>query len=327
MTQAISAAMILFSILVPQKGWFTPAQPINVAVKSDQDVTLVLTDFVGKPIEAKGSADVSANQSVDVKMLFPSTQNPGTYVLFATPKGDKAPPAGPPRNFLGTPLVIEALSDHRRDAPPGTIVTHVVPLQYAVMTTEAGPLKEIFYYDVAPHTVDSFLDLSASGFFDGIVFHRIVPGFVIQGGDPTGSGLGGPGYHIDAEFNDRPHQEGVLSMARNGDPNEDASSGIMPRPQFANSAGSQFFVCLDYQQTRQLDHRYTAFGKVIEGMDAVKKIAAGKIADPSRGMPEKPVSIVKVEVLPVTPKDNPYIDLMGGTPTTAPPGGGASTGN
>ena len=97
---------------------------------------------------------------------------------------------------------------------------------------------------------------------------------------------------IGAEFNDHPHLEGVLSMARAQDP---------------NSAGSQFFVCLNYAQTQQLDHQYTAFGKVVEGMDAVKSIAAAKIDGET---PEHPVSITKVEIFPVTAAKDPYTAIM-----------------
>ena len=122
------------------------------------------------------------------------------------------------------------------------VVTHVLPLQYAVMTTESGPLTEVFYYDAAPHTVDNFLTLASGGYYDGLIFHRVVPGFVIQGGDPLGGdadpqkrGTGGPGYTIIAEFSDKPHSEGVLSMARASDPNNAAGANsssvwITPTP-------------------------------------------------------------------------------------------------
>src|SRR5205823_5018137 len=156
----------------------------------------------------------------------------GTYVLFELPKGstDTA-------KFVGTPLVIEVKKDKQRGAPEGPMVVKMLPLQYALMQTDQGAITMAFYYDVAPHTVDNFLTLSAEGYYDGLTFHRIIPGFVLQGGDPRGDGSGGPGYSITAEFNDRPHTEGVLSMARKGDPNE--ASGGMPRSEFANSAGSQ----------------------------------------------------------------------------------------
>jgi peptidyl-prolyl cis-trans isomerase B (cyclophilin B) len=212
-----------------------------------------------------------------------------------------------PKDFVGVPIVIEVIQEHEEDGPE---VIRVVPLNYAVMTTQAGAMKCIFYYDSAPHTVDSFLSLSAEGFFDGLTFHRVVPDFVIQGGDPMGTGTGGPGYHIDAEFNNRPHVAGVLSMARNGDPNEDPQQGIMPRAQYANSAGSQFFVCLDYRNTQQLDRRYTAFGQVYDGLDVAQKIGQSPIANPDNGTPRTPTVIENIRVFPVTSSDNPYNVLL-----------------
>jgi peptidyl-prolyl cis-trans isomerase B (cyclophilin B) len=291
MTATFTMITVLFSVLMPQKMWYAPAQPLNFTIKSDKDATLELTDFSGKVIAAKGSADVSAGQTVDVKSVFPDTANPGTFVLYAVPKG--AATAGPPKDFLGTPAVIEVLSDSQQN-PQATVVTHVVPLQYVVMNTDDGAMTEVFYYDSAPHTVANFLDLAAGGFYDGLTFHRVAPGFVIQGGDPLGNGSGGPGYSVGAEFNNRPHQEGVLSMARASDP---------------NSAGSQFFICLDYTNTQQLDHQYTAFGKVVAGMEAVKKIAS---APGSGEKPDHPAAMTTVQVLPVTAANNPYAAMMAG---------------
>lgn len=126
-----------------------------------------------------------------------------------------------------------------------------------------GIIKLELYPEVAPNTVNNFISLVKSGFYDGLTFHRIVPGFVIQGGDPDGSGSGGPGYAIKGEFIDNgvnntlKHTTGVLSMARTGDP---------------DSAGSQFFIMLADQPS--LDGQYAAFGKVTEGMDVVNGIAA-----------------------------------------------------
>ncbi len=165
-----------------------------------------------------------------------------------------------------------------------------------------------FFYDVAPNTTANFVDLASAGYYDGLTFHRIVPGFVIQTGDPRGDGSGGPGYSIDAEFSDRPHEAGVLSMARSGDPNE--ASGAPPRAEFANSAGSQFFICLDYNTTKQLDRRYTGFGRVIEGMDVVKQLGAAPIADERSGRPQTPPVIQRVEIKPVTAQANPYATLQ-----------------
>ena len=132
----------------------------------------------------------------------------------------------------------------------------------AVIETVHGTIKLEFFDDLAPGHVKNFKDLAGKGFYDGTTFHRVVPGFMIQGGDPnskTGNrsshGSGGPGYTIDAEFNDVKHERGVLSMARSGEP---------------NSAGSQFFICV--KDAFFLDGQYTAFGRVIEGMDVADKI-------------------------------------------------------
>ena len=284
---ALSVFAALFSVLVPTKMWFAPSQPDNIEIKSKGDVTLVLTDFAGKQMEAKGSAEAGPDKTVDVKTIFPALSTVGTYVLYAVPKGKSLP------EFEGTPLVIEVRADKNGGNQP--MVTKVEPLRYAVMQTNQGPLTMIFYYDVAPITVDSFLRLSEQGYYDGLTFHRIVPGFVIQGGDPEGNGRGGPGYNLEAEFNDRPHEAGVLSMARATDP---------------NSAGSQFFVCLDYTNTKHLDHQYTAFGKVVDGMNAVNKIAAAQLGDPQNGTPKDPQVIESVRVKPVTANQDPYADMM-----------------
>lgn len=125
------------------------------------------------------------------------------------------------------------------------------------MTTSEGELTLELWNDVAPGHAENFTKLVNEGFYDGLNFHRIIPGFMIQGGCPKGDGTGGPGWHVKAEFNDREHQPGVLSMARSQDP---------------DSAGSQFFICLTRQNCQHLDGQYTAFGKIVEGMDVVETI-------------------------------------------------------
>ena len=264
MAATVPVLMTLFSILIPLKTWFAPNQPLEVKNASDSAIVLTLTTFSGQTIEAGKAATVEAGKSVDAKAAFPQLATPGTYILYAVPSGKALP------EFVGTPLVIGVREDKRDGAQGGPIVTKVEPLRYAVATTAKGPMTMVFYYDVAPNTADSFLTLASGGYFDGLTFHRIIPGFVIQGGDPRGDGTGGPGYSIAPEFNDRPHVAGALSMARQGDPSE--SPGVMPRYEFAASAGSQFFVCLDYAKTQQLDKRYTGFGKVIDGMAVVDAI-------------------------------------------------------
>lgn len=148
------------------------------------------------------------------------------------------------------------------------------------LQTSKGDVTLELWDDVAPKHAANFLKLVDDGFYDGLTFHRIIPGFMIQGGCPKGDGTGGPGWHVDAEFNDRKHEPGVLSAARSSDP---------------NSAGSQFFVCLTRENCQHLDGQYTAFGKVTDGMDAVESIAATPLADERSGQPKDAPTITKAQ--------------------------------
>lgn len=167
--------------------------------------------------------------------------------------------------------------------------------EVAVLKTSDGEMVVEFWSDVAPKTVENFKKLAKEGFYDGTAFHRIIKGFMIQGGDPntkdlnkeSSYGTGGPGYKIPAEFNDRPHVRGVLSMARSSDP---------------NSAGSQFFVCLGTASS--LDHQYTAFGKVIKGLDVLDKIGSTQVTRSAAGEASKPTSRVSLESVKVVPADS-----------------------
>lgn len=137
------------------------------------------------------------------------------------------------------------------------------------VTSKGQPLGEIvlkFFHNVAPGHVKNFMDLAKKGFYNGTTFHRVIPGFMIQGGDPNSKnadrashGTGGPGYRIKAEFNSTPHKRGILSMARANDP---------------DSAGSQFFICV--ADANFLDWQYTAFGEVVSGMDVADKVVSVK---------------------------------------------------
>lgn len=287
--QLIAALFMMVSVITPTRTWYPPTMPMTVEVKSEGEAKLVLTDFTGKVIDPKSSTQFNGTKTVDLKGIWPVLADPGTFVLYVTPK-DK-----PLAQFEGTPLLIEVRSDHQPGLPPVADVTHIGPLEYAVMTTDQGAMTMIFYYDVAPITVSSFLNLSRTGYYDGLTFHRIIPSFVLQGGDPKGDGSGGPGYNVQAEFSDRPHVEGVLSMARATDP---------------NSAGSQFFICLDYSRTKHLDNKYTAFGMVVSGTDTMKRLAATPLSDPEAGHPAKAPVIQKVEVKPVTAAENPYAEML-----------------
>ncbi len=167
--------------------------------------------------------------------------------------------------------------------------------EVAVLKTTDGEMVVEFWPDVAPKTVENFKKLAREGFYDGTAFHRIIKGFMIQGGDPntkdlakeSSYGTGGPGFKIPAEFNDRPHLRGVLSMARSADP---------------NSAGSQFFVCLGTASS--LDHQYTAFGKVIKGLDVLDKIGATPVTRSPMGEASKPTTRVALESVKIVPADS-----------------------
>ena len=152
-----------------------------------------------------------------------------------------------------------------------------------ITMTNGDVMKAELYPEIAPNTVNNFISLVQKGFYDGLIFHRVISGFMIQGGDPQGTGMGGPGYSIKGEFamngvrNDLKHTRGVLSMARS----------MMP-----NSAGSQFFIM--HADAPHLDGQYAAFGKVVEGLDVVDKIASVRT-----GWQDKPVEEQKIQSMTV----------------------------
>jgi peptidyl-prolyl cis-trans isomerase B (cyclophilin B) len=165
----------------------------------------------------------------------------------------------------------------------------------AVIKTSEGDMVVQFWTDAAPNTVENFKKLARSGFYDGTIFHRVVKGFMIQGGDPNSKdpgkessyGQGGPGYKIKAEFNDRSHERGVISMARSSDP---------------DSAGSQFFICL--ASVSRLDHQYTTFGKLIKGGDVLAKIGDTPVTRSSSGENSKPTKRVVIESIKIVSADS-----------------------
>jgi peptidyl-prolyl cis-trans isomerase B (cyclophilin B) len=167
--------------------------------------------------------------------------------------------------------------------------------EVAVIKTSEGEMVVEFWKDAAPNTIENFKKLARSGFFDGTTFHRIVKGFMIQGGDPNTKdpakensyGTGGPGYKIKAEFNDHSHDRGVISMARETDP---------------DSAGSQFFICLG--NVRRLDHQYTTFGKLIKGDDVLGKIGSTPVGRNSSGEMSKPTKRITIESIKIVPADS-----------------------
>ena len=167
--------------------------------------------------------------------------------------------------------------------------------EVAVFKTSEGEMVAEFWTDVAPKTVENFKKLAKSGFYDGTAFHRILKGFMAQGGDPLTKdpskeamwGTGDPGYKINAEFSQKKHERGVLSMARSQDP---------------NSAGSQFFIC--FGPATSLDGKYTAFGKIIKGDAVLDKLANVPVARSASGENSKPVKRVALESVKIVPADS-----------------------
>ena len=167
--------------------------------------------------------------------------------------------------------------------------------EVAVIKTNEGEMVIEFWSDAAPKTVENFKKLARSGFYDGTTFHRIVKGFMIQGGDPNSKdpakensyGQGGPGYKIKAEFNNHSHERGVISMARGPDP---------------DSAGSQFFIC--FAPVPRLDGQYTTFGKLIKGDDVLEKIGGTPVTRNSSGEMSKPTKRVVVESIKIVPANS-----------------------
>ena len=157
---------------------------------------------------------------------------------------------------------------------------------FTITMENGGVIKGELYPEIAPQSVYNFIDLANKGFYDGLIFHRVIAGFMIQGGDPTGTGMGGPGYSIKGEFymngfdNNLKHKRGVLSMARSMNP---------------NSAGSQFFIM--HEDAPHLDKQYAAFGKVTEGMEVVDQIANTKVDYNDRPLEEQKMASIRVDTL------------------------------
>src|SRR5438874_7486903 len=166
--------------------------------------------------------------------------------------------------------------------------------EVAVIKTSEGDMVVQFWTDAAPNTVENFKKLARQRFYDGTIFHRIVKGFMIQGGDPNSKdpakensyGQGGPGYNLKAELNDHSHDRGVISMARGSDP---------------DSAGSQFFICL--APVHRLDHQYTTFGKLIKGENVLEKLGDITVTKNSTGEPSKPTKRVVIESIKIGPAE------------------------
>jgi peptidyl-prolyl cis-trans isomerase B (cyclophilin B) len=191
--------------------------------------------------------------------------------------------------LLGASAPFASLAADSTNAPPPPAKAPAQDKEVAVIKTTEGDMVVEFWTDAAPATIANFKKLANAKFYDGTCFHRVIKGFMIQGGDPNSKdaskedqwGMGGPGYQIKAEFNDHPHVRGVLSMARSASP---------------DSAGSQFFIC--HGNPSFLDHNYTTFGKLIKGDDVLERIGATPTHPPDR--PDKRMGITSITIVPAS---------------------------
>lgn len=194
--------------------------------------------------------------------------------------------------LLATGTFAQEKKEEEKKSEPASATANEV----AVIKTSMGEMTVEFWPDVAPKTVENFKKLAKQGFYDGTAFHRIIKGFMIQGGDPNTKdpalegeyGQGGPGYTINAEFSEKKHVRGVLSMAR--------------KPTGIHTAGSQFFICLD--AAPHLDGQYTAFGKVVKGEDVLMKIGDAPTTRGADGGRSKPTQRIGVESIKIVPADS-----------------------
>lgn len=184
---------------------------------------------------------------------------------LAHAQGQAAPPATTPAPAEQAAPTADAAAAPAAEVAPA-------PSPRVLFKTSLGDFTIELYPDKAPKSVENFLQYVRDRYYDGTVFHRVIDGFMAQGGDPTGTGMGGSGEKLRAEFNDVSHQRGICSMARSNDP---------------NSGDSQFFICLD--DASFLDRKYTVWGKVLDGMDAVDALPKGE-------PPKKPGKIVSAKV-------------------------------
>jgi peptidyl-prolyl cis-trans isomerase B (cyclophilin B) len=192
-------------------------------------------------------------------------------------EGTRPSPRDAPEETLGGKKTKEIVDAVKKDWDSIQFEKDGKPVEYQLtLDTDEGKIVLEFYPKSAPSHCRSMILLAKNGFYDGLKFHRCIPGFVIQGGCPLGNGTGGPGYEVKQEFNKRAHTRGTLSMARSNDP---------------DSAGSQFFICHD--DTPSLDNKYTVYGKVVSGIEVVDAIV-GKPAAGDR--PIKPVTIKSAKV-------------------------------
>ena len=247
---------------------------------SQPDATAGVNALVQDRAPKSGAATASAPTAATTPAAAPTAAAPtaaaGTPAAAAAPVAGAQDGAAPPNTI--TPRPVEKLTTRELEELAGLV---------AELRTSQGTVIIDFLPDKAPNTVKNFVDLARRKFYDGTKIHRVIPGMFIQGGDPTGTGDGGPGYYIAAEFNDEPHVRGTVSMARLRHP---------------DSAGSQFFICL--APLPYLDGGYTAFARVLSGDEVLGRIEKLGRATP-QGTPTETITLEQVLIRPRSPAERP----------------------
>ena len=306
------------------RGVARPTGPVEVRVRAAEShgaLALQLLDRTGRAIEtvtvAPGSVDLlplAPGLAKSTETIWVQLLEDGRAIgapLWITPLR-AAPPVRTVRSIRASnqqpyqrvvgwgdraldPNDAETAATMPTWSPADPVVTagyRVEPAVEALMHTSDGDMRVGFAPDAAPATVENFLRLARSGFYDGTIFHRVVPldregrPFVVQGGDPTGTGDGGPGWNLALEPSDLKHDRGVLGMARGDDP---------------HSAGSQFYISLSREGTARLDAQYCTFAFMLEGFDTLDRIAQSEIGDAATGRPRTPPRIERMELVPARP--------------------------
>ncbi len=312
----VTAAILLAAATAPPKVltaeqlYCQVGRPVQVMVDVPRGtyVELALLDAAGEPL---ADAQPAARGVVNIARQFPDiwSLRRAAYVQCLH-EGDPRGAALVLQPLLSRQVPITTQAQ-RPDGSPYTRITgweaepteagqelvlsglRVYPEQDVVLDTSLGSIRLAMRPDEAPNTVWNFLRLVEGGFYDGVVFHRVVPltrrgdPFVIQAGDPTGAGDGGPGYWLPIEPSTLPHDFGVISMARADHP---------------DSAGSQFFICLSREGTARLDGQYCSFGEAMTGEDAIRAIAGVELADVATGRPADPPAIRRARLVAAPPR-------------------------
>ena len=331
----VAAAAAPDAPLRSDRLYFGAGTPVTVRVDvaGSDDVALALMEADGTllaPPRAtrSGSVDVSAllpecldlTRSCYLQCLVGGLPS-GSALVFQPMLSRLAPRTEQARRPDGTPYTrIVGWGPPPEDGPrDGRVYSglRVYPERDVVLHTTLGDITVAMRPDEAPNTVWNFLHLSEGGFYDGVAFHRVVPltrhghPFVIQAGDPTGTGEGEPGYWLPIEPSRLPHEFGVISMARADDP---------------DSAGSQFFFCLSRDGTARLDGQYCAFGNAVDGAATIRAIAEVELADVSTGRPQDPPVILAAVVVNAPPRtpgtgrpDRPVSETRSGPPAETRP--------